>query len=148
MARRSHWARWRGKFWANFCRAVGKPGWIPIQTTPEAQPSLIAEVEALFKGKTAAEWADMLDDAECCFSRIAEPADLRDDPQLRAREMIGVTARGVPWMRSPVRVGADSVDLRDAPAHGEHTREILLEAGYSSTEIDDWLSRGVIHQSA
>lgn len=133
-----------GKFWTNFCQAAGKPEWIERQTLRETQPGLIDEVTALFKTKTAAEWADLLDDANCCFSRVVAPEQLLDDPQMRARGMVSMTEAGVPWMRSPIRLGAGSVDADAAPKYGEHTREVLLEAGYSADEIARLATGGVI----
>ena len=134
------------KFWTNFCTATGKPEWIERQALREAQPSLIDEVAALFMTKTAAEWAELLDDADCCFSRVVPPEQLLDDPQMRARNMVGMTEAGVPWMRSPIRLADDSVDLGPAPDYGEHTREVLLEVGYCADEIKRLASDGVIRQ--
>jgi crotonobetainyl-CoA:carnitine CoA-transferase CaiB-like acyl-CoA transferase len=41
--------------------------------------------------------------------------------------------------RSPVR--------RPPPLHGEHSREVLLEAGYSSAEVDAYVAQKVIVQA-
>lgn len=136
-----------GKFWANFCNAVGKPEWIPFHFAPAKQPGLIAEVSALFQTRSAAEWAALLDGVDCCFSTVLSPQELLDDPQLSARETLGVDESGVPWMRSPIRLG-DAVNVSgDAPAHGEHTREVLLEAGLAPSEIDALIAAGIIRQA-
>ena len=34
-------------------------------------------------------------------------------------------------MRSPIRLRDDAFELREAPAYGEHTRELLAEIGYA-----------------
>lgn len=135
------------KFWTNFCEAAGKPEWIERQALREAQPGLIDEVAALFETKTAVEWDNLLEDADCCFSRVVKPEQLLDDTQMRERGMVGMTEAGVPWMRSPIRLQDDSVDLGPAPEYGEHTREVLQEVGYSDDQIERLTSDGVIRQA-
>ena len=104
-------------------------------------------VSALFKTKTAAEWAALLEGADCCFTRVISPAQLLDDMQMQARGMVGISDEGVPWMRSPIRLSDDAIDLQQAPAYGEHTREILSEIGYSDAEFDQMLADGIIRQA-
>ena len=135
------------KFWANFCNAVGKSEWIAQRTLRARQPGLIDEVAALFKTKTAAEWADLLEGANCCFSRIVPPGELIDEPQIAARGMAQISAEGVPWMRSPVRLSDDQINLQPAPGHGQHTRAVLQEHEFSQDEIEALAQAGVIWQS-
>ena len=135
------------KFWANFCRAVDKPEWIAQHRDKHQQPSLIEAVAALFKTKTAAAWAELLDEADCCFSRVISPDQLLDDPQVRARDMVGISEDGVPWMRSPVRLSEDELHLREAPAHGKNSAELLGEIGYTDDQIERLLLAGIIRQA-
>ena len=135
------------KFWANFCRAVGKPQWIASQTNKAQQPALIEAVAALFKSRAAAQWADLLDTADCCFSRVIPPEELLDDAQVQSRSMAGLTADGLPWMRSPIRLSDDAVDLSPAPAHGEHSTQVLSEIGYRAEEIERLRRTGIIRQA-
>ncbi len=135
------------RFWANFCRAVDKHEWIARQYDRPLQPALIAEVAALFKSKTADEWSARLDCADCCFSRIIAPDQLLNDPQIVARGMVGVDEAGVPWMRSPIRFSGDRINRQAAPAHGEHTVELLRDLGCSADDIDRLLAQDLIRQA-
>ena len=135
------------KFWAKFCWAVDKPEWIERHRDRQRQPQLIESVAALFRSKPAAEWEALLQDVDCCFTRVNAPERLPDDPQIQARGMVGVTDEGVPWMRSPIRMGDDLVEFGEAPAYGAHTRELLAEIGYADEEIDRLLDAGVIRQA-
>lgn len=135
------------KFWTNFCRAVEKPEWIELHTIRDQQPALIKSARALFKTKTAAEWTALLEDADCCFTRVVASAQLLDDPQMQARGMVGVSQDGVPWMRSPIRLSGDTFELSDAPEYGEHTRAVLAEIGYEESAIDRLIGAGVIRQT-
>ena len=135
------------KFWANFCEAVDRQEWIALHTVTDRQPALIEEVAALFRSKSAAEWADLLHDADCCFSLVIAPEALLDDPQMMARGMVGTTAEGIPWMRSPIRLADDETNLQPAPAYGEHTRQVLLDCGYTESELEALSAAKVIRQS-
>ena len=126
---------------------MDKPQWIEQHTSRDQQPGLIEAVAALFRTKRAAEWAALLDDADCCFSRVISPAQLLDDPQIRARGLVGIAEDGLPWMRSPIRLGDGALDLEAAPAYGEHTRETLAAIGYAAGEIDRLMDTGVIRQA-
>ena len=135
------------KFWANYCRAVSRPDWIPQQMERARQPELIEAVAALFKTKMASEWAALLDEADCCFTRVVPPAELLDDTQIQARGMVGVAESGIAWMRSPIRLSGDALEFQEAPAYGEHTRQALSELGYAAGEIDKLIEAGVIRQA-
>ena len=58
--------------------------------------------------------------------------------------MVGVNEDGVPWMRSPIRLSGDALDLGGAPEYGEHTRAILANIGYKDHDIDRLVEAGVI----
>jgi crotonobetainyl-CoA:carnitine CoA-transferase CaiB-like acyl-CoA transferase len=71
------------------------------------------------------------------------------DPQAQARG--AVVAMGHPLapdlrlIASPMKLSATPVQYRRAPPLlGQHSRELLLEAGCSEAEISAWLASGVI----
>ena len=115
--------------------------------TEKRSRRLIAEVAALFGTENAAEWAARLGDADCCFTPVIAPSQLMDEAQIRTRGMVGVSESGVPWMRSPIRLGADVVERGPAPAQGEHTRQILSEIGYADAVLDQMQADGIIRQA-
>lgn len=130
------------KFWQNFCNAVNRPEWLPLHNDLAAQPQLKQEIAVLFASRPAAEWETLLKDADCCFTRITDPAQLIHDPQIKARQMAGIDSSGVPWMRSPVLIG-DQPEILPAPAQGEHTHLILRQLGYSDAQIAELEAAGV-----
>lgn len=133
------------KFWANFCNAVERPDLIDEYLLPERQPALNATLQAIFSAKSAAEWDELLGDAECCFSVVQNPADAADNPQFKARRALGTFNDGTPWMRSPVRFSADEPKIEnDAPGYGQHTEAVLSEAGYSVEDIAALSESGVV----
>lgn len=136
------------KFWANFCNAIGKPEWISDHTQPEKQGYLIEELTTLFKTRDANAWGMLLGSADCCFTRITLPHELPYDPHVQVRGMVGVTEQGVPWMRSPVRLRDDTLDLQPAPDYGADTRTVLTDAGYTDDELTQLLADNIIRQSS
>lgn len=132
------------KFWANFCHAVGHPEWIPLQLEPDQQERLKNDLSALFAGRTAQEWHDLLWPVDCCFSLVVPPGDVVQDPHIQARGMMGLGADGVPWLRSPVRFQDTSFTPGAVPDYGEHTEAVLREAGYTDEEVEAFKQQGVI----
>lgn len=132
------------KFWANFCHAVDKPEWVDNYTDPERQAILIQSLTRLFKEKTADEWGATLGNADCCFTRITAPYDLMDDPHIQVRGMVGVTEKGVPWMRSPIHLTDDDIVLQPAPEYGADTQIVLQQLGYSDDELAQLLIDNII----
>lgn len=112
----------------------------------QAQRSRNAEaVYAFMAGEVArrstAEWLELLRDSDIPHARINAIEDLADDPHLRAvgffesyrhpheGELVGT--------RHPVEFSATPAALRrPAPLLGEHTAEVLREAGLDETLIE------------
>ena len=132
------------KFWSNFCNTVGHPEWLDDYTNPAKQGDLIRQLTDLFKTKTASEWDSLLSHADCCFTRVLPPKSLSDDPHAKARQMVGTDDNGIPFMRSPIRLGDDSIPLDSAPQYGEHTNTFLKSVGYSDDELATLKDAGVI----
>jgi crotonobetainyl-CoA:carnitine CoA-transferase CaiB-like acyl-CoA transferase len=76
------------KFWAAFCRAVGREDWIVRQGEPLPQSALIEDLTALFLSQTLAHWIAVLEPVDCCFQPVLRPAELPSDPQIRARGLV------------------------------------------------------------
>lgn len=82
-------------------------------------------------------------------SRVNTLKDMLEDPQA---ESIGAVAHLQDEELGEIRVanlpfhmeGQPGQVTRRAPRLGEHTREILAQAGYDSKRIDDLMSRGVV----
>jgi alpha-methylacyl-CoA racemase len=131
------------KFWTNFCNAVNRPDLIEDYLLLERQRYLLTELAELFAQRSAAEWETLLSGADCCFTRVNTPEQVMMHPQVQARGLLG-TSNGIPWLRSPLRINDSAPIHQPAPGFGQHTREILREAGYSDAEMDAMASAGVI----
>jgi crotonobetainyl-CoA:carnitine CoA-transferase CaiB-like acyl-CoA transferase len=95
------------------------------------------------------ELAERLERARIPFAPLRRPDQLVDDPHLNAsRQFVDTPLPGrdpAKLPKLPVRSTAFELGLRrPAPRLGEHTREVLLEFGLSTDEIDTLVSRRVI----
>lgn len=131
------------KFWFGFCAAVG------IEPDPAAlfagahQAAFIAKLEALFKERTLSEWQSLIEATDVCLEPVLNPSEALEDPHLNARNVFGDTASGARTFRSPLRSReAADTPVGDAPAQGEHTREILREAGLPDELVARLLAGG------
>ncbi len=83
------------------------------------------------------------------FAKINPRDAVIDDPQVRAMEALWEfehpVAGPMRQARPPARFGETPAEIfRCSPELGEHTREVLAEAGYSADEITDLRERKVV----
>jgi alpha-methylacyl-CoA racemase len=127
------------KFWAAFCNGVERPDLIEEQFAApgSAEWQQVAEV---FRSRTRAEWKAFNDEHDCCIEPVLEIDEALDSELVREREMVvEMEQPGLGTIRQlgmPVKMSRTPADpTRPAPAFGEHTDEVLAEAGYSAEEI-------------
>lgn len=75
-------------FWENFCNAVGRPELVARQNEPLPQSDLIAEVAAIFKTRTRADWDAHLADVDCCYHPVLDINEVADHAQNTARGLV------------------------------------------------------------
>jgi alpha-methylacyl-CoA racemase len=125
------------KFWSAFCQRIGRPDLAQMQDMPgEAQARALADVRALMKTRTRAEWLAFFDDVDVCLTPInSVPAALADAEKIAPGSV--TRHRGVSY------IGA-RVNVRPAPALGADTDEVLEEAGIDAERRRELRSAGVI----
>ena len=98
---------------------------------------LIAQFDLAFAERDRDEWRRRLDEVGLIFECVAEAADLATDRQmLEAGVLRPVEGGSVLTIDSPFFVeGADKVRPGKAPGIGEHSDQILREAGYDDAAI-------------
>ncbi len=134
------------KFWTALCKAVG----IGCELSdPIAPPARQAEVrEALsqrFATSKRKDWEKKLASADACVEPVLELEELESHPQHQHRGVFYTLEdpeRGaVRQLRLPT--GGEPA-TRPAPRLGEHTEEVLGEAGLSADEIAALRKAGVV----
>ena len=93
------------KFWAAFCRGVGREDLIAHQFDPPGLDAH-AEVEAIIAARTRAEWEAFNAEHDCCLEPVLELDEALADEHVRAR---GMVAGGT--LANPIRLSARPADL-------------------------------------
>lgn len=127
------------KFWAAFCEGVGRPDLIEAQFEAPGSEAW-TKVAEVFRGRSRAEWKAFNDEYDCCIEPVLDVGEALDSELVRARGMVSeIEQPGLGAVRQlglPVKMSRTPGDpTRPAPAFGEHTDEVLAEAGYSDAEI-------------
>ena len=102
-------------------------------------------LDAIFATEDQAEWRAILDGAGLIFGIVADMDEIADDPQILASEALVPFTDGTMTVNSPLWMGdQEKVKPRRAPEVGEHSDEVLREAGYPEGEIRAMREAGVI----
>jgi crotonobetainyl-CoA:carnitine CoA-transferase CaiB-like acyl-CoA transferase len=142
------------KLWPGFVRLMGLESALQdsrFATLPERRRhavELAQELDHAFAQHDSAEWQRRFDAAGQTVGVIARTADVVNDRQMRHIGAL-VPGEGIPGtgltVASPLQLGGETpVPARAAPAVGQHSDEVLREAGYAEAEIAALRARGVV----
>ena len=125
------------KFWDLLCDTLERPDLKPFHTaTGDEGHATRRLLEVIFARATLAHWAEKFADVDCCVAPVLTIEEALTNEQFVARDMIVRDAQGRPQFASPFKLSdAPFTMVRAAPRLGEHTDEVLREAGLSDDEI-------------
>ena len=141
--------------WEALCQAIGREELAgdPRYVSPGDRKLREAELAGLlaqtFSRDTTQHWTEVLEAAGVPSGPINDLDQVYADPQVRHRDMVvelddpelgRLRNIGIPvkLSRTPGRI------RRRAPDLGEHTSEVLLQAGYSPEEVGGMVEAGVV----
>ena len=139
--------------WQRMCQAIGRQDLLELEKYSDNagrltnREALEKDLEETFGTRTTDEWCEILDNAGVPAGPIYDMAQVWKDEQVQARDMdvtlehptvgtthnIGLAAK---LYGSPGKIHSP------APLMGQHTREVLSEAGFSDDEIDSLIASG------
>ncbi len=136
------------KFWQAFCRGVGREDLIDKQFAAPGSDDW-AEIAEVFRSRTRDEWRAFNDGHDAMIEPVLDLDQALDSELFRAREMVVEMEQPelgpVRLLGAPVKFSRTPADAtRPAPALGEHTAEVLGEAGFSDEEISSLLESGAV----
>jgi crotonobetainyl-CoA:carnitine CoA-transferase CaiB-like acyl-CoA transferase len=138
------------KFWSAFCRGVDRED---LRESAFARTGSDAhrELERIFLAHTREEWREFASEHDCCLEPVLDLDEALASELVRAREMVVELAQpgaeaAVKLLGTPIKLGRTPADPTRAPGPGlgEHTEQVLAEAGFSDVEIADLLRDGAV----
>jgi len=134
------------RYWPTVCKAMAleelehDPRFDTLEKRRDNATELIAILDKRFTTKTRDEWIKIFKQHGVIHTPIQTPSEVINDPQVLANNYVvwfdhpvwgRIKMLGFPWAfhETPASV------RQEAPEHGQHTEEILLELGYSWDDI-------------
>jgi crotonobetainyl-CoA:carnitine CoA-transferase CaiB-like acyl-CoA transferase len=143
--------------WPSLVRAIEEPDLLndPRFASAAARRAnaraLVTVLDKVFAARPWPQWRAVLDAHGLTFGVVGTVDDTRDDPQMVASDALvpiddpragaSLTVASPLWLE-----GVTKVPPRFAPGLGEHSVEILREAGYTDAEIDALLAGRTVVQ--
>lgn len=128
------------QFWASLCAAIGRSDLAGDGfATGDRLRQVLAELEELFVTKTRSEWMAHFADADVCVGPVNDFNETFADEQVEHRGMVIESespGAAVKHVGNPIKMRSMSSGLlrREAPRLGEHTDEVLEEAGIDESQ--------------
>lgn len=142
------------KLWPELCKAMeredllGDPRFQTTELRRAHAPELAAILDPIFAALPWPEWRARLRRREITFGLLGVLRDVPEDEQAIANGAIvkSAVAEMPRTLSAPIRLSFASAPTLPgpAPAHGQHTDEILTELGYSPSEIDRMRAAGAL----
>jgi crotonobetainyl-CoA:carnitine CoA-transferase CaiB-like acyl-CoA transferase len=134
------------KFWQAFCDGVGRPDLVEHQFAAPGSAGH-AEVAGVFRARSREQWRSFNDDHDAMIEPVLELDEALGSELVREREMVVELEQPelgpVRLLGVPIKLARTPGDpTRPAPALGEHTEQVLAQAGFSAAEIGELIASG------
>lgn len=140
------------KFWPTLCEEIGRSDlaedmqFATFKERLQRRDELTPILDEALMTRTTAAWLSRFA-GKVPSAPVRTPREALEDPEfLKAGKVQSLTMDGgqsYRMLRSPIKV-AEERDDKPCPPLGQHTHEILRQAGYSDTEIDELEASGAI----
>lgn len=149
---------WGEKDWPAFCEALGcrelaDDGRFRTNVDRVARrDELTPLLQERFLDRTTAEWEEIFSARGVLFAPVNSFSEVFDHPQSEALGLVtevdhptaGVQKQVAPAVRLE---STPAAIVRPSPLLGQHTREILMERGWSEDEVDALVARKVLFEA-
>lgn len=138
------------QFFAAFCRVIGREDLIPHGIIPFNLEKVKKEIREIFLQKTRDQWTEIFSQVDACVEPVLSLAEAIADENTRAREMIVEftlpSGEKLKQIANPIKFSSTKQDYRSIGCiAGTHTREVLLENGYTEEQIKNYEKEGVFN---
>jgi alpha-methylacyl-CoA racemase len=136
------------KFWDALCRRIERPDLAPMHRSGDAatEHRLRQELASLFASRPLAHWSALFADGEACVTPVLRLDEALEQPHFHARGMVvPATADAPRQLGCPVKMsGFVPPTPVPAPCAGQHTDEVLEEAGFTAAEVSRLRAAGAV----
>ncbi|MEZ5235565.1 MAG: CaiB/BaiF CoA transferase family protein [Acidimicrobiia bacterium] len=133
--------------WPGMCAAIDRPDWLQHPrfgqyfVTAEIKAEMREEFSAIFRTRTTAEWCERLAANGQRFAPVRSHDEVAADPQAYVNGYLAEVDHP-DWGR--IKVVGNPIAMSDTPSRygievphlGQHTEEVLLEAGFTWDDIE------------
>ncbi|WP_417726757.1 CaiB/BaiF CoA transferase family protein [Roseovarius sp.] len=141
--------------WLRFLDVIGAPELNddPRFATNHDRMQHLQELEEILNGylrhETSAVWLERMEKAGLPAGPVLDILQMQADPQAHARDMIvevdHPVAGTVKTLGHPIKFSETPASIRRAaPVLGQHSREVLREAGYVTDQIEAMIASGAV----
>jgi formyl-CoA transferase len=140
------------RLFGRLCDALEHPEWASMPEFAENpsrvrnRDALAERIESVTRHRPKREWLEAFDARDIPCGPINNYADVFGDAQIVAREMVvditHPTLGRTRALGSPIKLSATpAMARRRAPQLGEHSEQVLREAGFMDTQIAELLAK-------
>jgi len=138
------------QFFATFCRIIGREDLIPSGIITPNIEKVKKEIREIFLKKTRDEWTEIFSQVDACVEPVLSLAEAIADENTRAREMVVEfvlpSGEKLKQIANPIKFSATKQEYRSIGCTaGTHSKEVLLENGYTEEQISDYEKEGVFN---
>ncbi|MCR9143851.1 MAG: CoA transferase [bacterium] len=129
------------RFFRGFLRQVDREDILDgVEMTAAGLAAIKPQIEEIFLSRDRDDWRELFLNPETCLAPVNDIAEAFEDPQLRERGMIQTVQHPrlgeVLQIGSPFRFSDTPCEMRTPPPeHGQHTDEVLREAGFDDASL-------------
>jgi crotonobetainyl-CoA:carnitine CoA-transferase CaiB-like acyl-CoA transferase len=147
--------------WPAFANAIGRtdltldPRFLSSPLRRANATALLGILDDLFATAPLGHWRELLDAAGVTFGLVGTTDEAAVDAQALAAGMLPtLEGTGLRTVNSPLHIaplhidGAAMAPPRLAPALGQHSRDVLAEAGFAPAEIESLVTAGIIFNAS
>lgn len=134
------------QFWKSTCQALDVEDLIDAQWDDMRQEEVIARLTERFAGLTKAELLQLVAGRDTCVSLVNSYDEMVASDHARERDLVRPSVDApMQVLAPPFRIdGARPPETVGAPTQGQHTDEVLLEAGLSAERVAGLREAGVV----
>ena len=116
----------------------------PKQMDRQSWDEMKSKIASAIKSKSREEWENLMEGTDVCFAPVLTIDEAYDHPHNLERNTF-IEVAGVKQPAPAPRFSRTPASITSAPPHpGEHTEEILLDSGFTISEISSLREQNVI----